>query len=106
MGSLLSFAASHLYVVIGVLFGGFAFLYALIGSISKSIAEVKNTKEKCKRVDSAINNGYEYIKVGDMVLQKHDENIKEEAVLPAQEGSESKTVNIIDLMKHLGGGAS
>lgn len=105
MESLLSFASSHPYVVVCVSCSVFFFLYALIGSISKSIADVKNTKEKCKRVDSAINNGYEYIELGDMVLQKHDENVKEKVVLPKEDKSDAKIINIIDYMKQLGGGA-
>lgn len=105
MESFLSFASSHPYIVVCVFCCGFFFLYALIGSIARSIADVKITKEKCKRVDSAINNGYEYVELGDMVLQKHDENVKEKVVLPKQEESNAKIVNIIDYMKQLGGGA-
>ncbi len=103
MESLLSFAANHPYVVIGVfcICGCFVFLCALIGSM----VDLKKTKEKCKRVDAAINNGYEYIELGDMVLQKHDENVKAKVILPKQEKRETKTVNIIDFLKQSGGGA-
>ena len=40
-----------------------------------------------------------------MVLQKHDENVKEKVVLPKEDKSDAKIINIIDYMKQLGGGA-
>lgn len=106
MESLLSFAAKHPYIVLGVCIGTFFFLYALIGSISKNIADIKINKEKCKRVDSAIENNYEYVELDSMVLQKHDENVKERVTLPEQKKNDTKIINIIDIMKHLGGGAN
>lgn len=106
MESLLSFASDHPVFVLSVFLGGLFFLYALIGSIAKSIADVKINKEKCKRVDSAITEGYEYVELGDMILQKHDDNVKEKVVLPEREKNDAKIINIVDTLKQLGGGAN
>lgn len=101
----LSFASEHPYIFLSVLIGGFCFLYALISSVAKSIADVKINKTRCKQVDSALNKGYEYIELGDMVLQKHDENVKEREVPPKQEQN-NNIINFYDFIKNLRGGAS
>lgn len=104
MEPLLSFALQHPYVVLSVFLG--CVLCVLIGSIVKSITKVIINRDRCKRVDAAIANGYEYVELDDMVLQKHDENVKERVSLPTQEKNDAKIISIIDCVRHFKGGAS
>lgn len=106
MEKVLSFAAEHPYVFLSVLFGALFFLYALIGNIAKYIADVKINNARCKRVDSALDKGFEYVELGDMILQKHDENVKEKAPLTKEEKDADKIINIGDVLKQLKGGKS
>lgn len=106
MEEVLSFAKEHPYVCLSVVLSAFLFLYALFGTIAKCIRDVKINKARCIRVDSALDRDYEYIELGDMVLQKHDENVKERIALPKQEKDNDKIVDFVDVLKQLKGGGS
>lgn len=100
----LSFVSDHPKIFFCALCLVGFFLYALIGSVSRAVADVKMNRRKYDFAETVLKEGYEYIEVGEpTIVQKHGTPIKEKNT-PSKQQKKDNITKITEIYEHLKGG--